>query len=382
MKETITLLENLFCTQTLINAVFSNPRKKEAVNKIIAKPLKINNTLLFQFEVFKNNKALHYNIPIEGLSQFISDNCVDFKQVQIFSLKFDYQILINKKGTEIMKKNPPTKKLTSLDHNKMKNYILNEDTSKEFLIELGIMSKDGQIKPSKYNKYKQINKYLETISSVITDLNQNFYSIVDLGSGKSYLTFAVYHYITNICGKETKIIGVDLKTDVIEFCNELAKKLNYNNLEFIAGDINNFDMENVDIVISLHACNTATDAVLFKAIKWQSKAILAVPCCHNECYTQIKNELLFPILQYGILKEKIASFITDGLRAKLLECIGYNVVVSEFIDMEHTPKNILIKAMSNEFSFNPKIYKEYTQLSNFLELNLTLENLLKQSKII
>ncbi|ONI47168.1 SAM-dependent methyltransferase, partial [Candidatus Epulonipiscium fishelsonii] len=302
---------------------------------------------------------------------------------QIFSSKFDYQVLINKKGSEVIKKSSPTKKLnSSLDHNRTKNYILTADTSKEFLFELGIMTKDGQIKPSKYNKYKQINKYLETISSVIRDLDQDFYHIIDLGSGKSYLTFAVYHYITKICGKDVNIIGVDLKKDVIEFCNNLAKKLNYNNLSFVSEDINDINLENVDIVISLHACNTATDAVLFKAIKCQAKVILAVPCCHNECYTQIKNEILFPVLQYGILKEKIASFITDGLRAKLLESVGYNVVVSEFIDMEHTPKNILIKATLNKFLFDPKIYNEYTNLSNFLSLNLTLEKLLKQSKII
>lgn len=361
-----------------IDGVWSNPRlKQDQYEKITAKVILLKDIPLIQFTAYKQNKAYHTNCPLDEAVDYITTQCTNFKQWTISTSQKDYQALINKKGKATIKQFAPSKEATYSEHNRKKQYILDNDKSRDFLIHLGIMTPEGQIKPSKYDKYKQINKYLETIQTVVDSLNQPLVRIVDFGCGKSYLTFAMYHYLTEVLDKKVEIIGLDLKEDVISFCNNLAKQLGYTHLKFQVGDIGQYTSnQTIDMVVSLHACNTATDAALYKAIKWQAKVILAVPCCHNECYTQIENDLFSPILKHGILKEKVASFITDGLRAQLLEASGYKVNVMEFIDMQHTPKNILIRAIRGENGFNLEAYKRYTALSNNLHLNLTLDSLL------
>ncbi|OON95997.1 MAG: SAM-dependent methyltransferase [Epulopiscium sp. Nele67-Bin005] len=378
MKNFISLCQEIFKQQQLISGIWSSPRNKNSPTKITVVPLKLNEKYLWQFEVFENNQAKHFNLAQENLEQFLETHCTMFKQIQIYTTQHDYHALINKKGDiNLKRKNPSKEQPLTLEHNRKKNYLLDEESAKEFLIQLGLMSENGEIKPSKYDKYKQINKYLEMIEPVIAKLDQPFYRIIDFGCGKSYLTFAMYYYLTFICKKEVEIIGLDLKADVILFCNKLTSKLGYKNLFFQVGDIGKFTTnKEIDIVVSLHACNTATDAALAKAVGWNAKAILAVPCCHNECYKQIKSDSWKILLQHGILKEKIASLITDGLRAQLLETVGYSVSVVEFIDTQHTPKNILIRATLNKHEFNKKAYISYRDVSENLGLELTLEKML------
>lgn len=365
-------------TQTFISSVFSNPRtKQDQYEKITCQPILIKDEVCVQFTAYKDNKAYHTNTPLNEVGDYIESQCMNFKQCQIYTATKDYQALVNKKGKALIKQFAPTKKLQTVTHNRQKNYVLGDEKSHEFLINLGIMSADGQIKPSKYDKYKQINKYLETIEAVMNQLDQDFLRIIDFGCGKSYLTFAMYHYLTHILGKRVEIVGLDLKEDVIAYCNDLAHKLGYEDLKFQVGDIGQYTTnQTIDMVVSLHACNTATDAALAKAIGWDAKVILAVPCCHHECYTQIQNPMLQSILKHGILKEKIASFVTDGLRGQLLEASGYKVTIMEFIDMQHTPKNILIRAIRTDEGFNAEAYAVYKETAKALHLDLTLNKLL------
>ncbi len=369
-----------------IYAVWSNPRAG-SVTKITARPILIKEILYIQFSLLKENKEYHYNVEKSKIEGYIEEHCSMFKQLQIFTSTQDYQLLFNKKGESHIKKNPPSKKKSpQLSHNKQKKYLLDNKASESFLVELGIMAHDGTIKPSKYDKYKQINKYLEIIQSVINDLKGTIdhrpIHIIDFGCGKSYLTFAMYHYLHHILNIDVDIVGLDLKKDVIEFCNDLSRRLGYTNLNFQVGDIGQYITDKkIDIVVSLHACNTATDIAIAKGISWNTKAILAVPCCHHECYMQIDSETLNPILKHGILKERIAALITDGLRATLLETLGYKVNVMEFIDMEHTPKNILLKAIKKDDAvFNHQVYSQYKKLSNELNLDLSLEKILDMEK--
>ncbi|MGL5677117.1 MAG: class I SAM-dependent methyltransferase [Cellulosilyticaceae bacterium] len=372
------------CTSTLENGTFitgtwSNPRtKQDAYEKCTVKPVILKDVPYVQFTFYKDNKAYHHNVGLEDVSAFITEHCTNFKQLQLFTAMNDFAMLINKKGQANIKKLPPTKECpTCFTHNRQKTYVLDDTNAKAFLVQLGLMSEDGKVKPSKYDKYKQINKYLETIEAVMKDFKNDFIRIIDFGCGKSYLTFAMYYYLTEILGKSVEIVGLDLKEDVITFCNKLSEELGYTKLKFQVGDIGQYTTnQQIDMVVSLHACNIATDAAISKAVGWDAKIILAVPCCHHECYTQIQNPMLAPILKHGILKERIAALVTDGLRGQLLESVGYKVSIMEFIDMQHTPKNILIKAIKSSDHFDASAYETYQTLCKELYLDLSLPKFL------
>lgn len=380
MEKILALLEKAIAEKEFINSIWSNPKNKtDYYIKITAKPIEMKGAEWIQFACLKDNKESHINVKPEEAVAFIHSTCIGYKQIQIYTQSADYQCLVNKKGEATIKSKGASKsKPVNLAHNRKKQYILDNEKSKGFLMHLGLMDGNGQIKPSKYDKYKQINKYLETIETIMPYFETSPIRIVDFGCGKSYLTFAMYHYFKDILDKDIEIIGLDLKKDVIAFCNQLANELGYTKLNFQVGDIGQYTTnQRIDGVVSLHACNTATDAALSKAIGWQAKVILAVPCCHNECYTQIQNDLLAPLLKHGILKERMASLITDGLRAQMLEACGYKVNVMEFIDMEHTPKNILIKAIRSHNEPNIKAYETYQSLSKELHLDLALNQMIR-----
>lgn len=373
------LLLDAMNNNTFIRCIWSNPRKASDCKKITIRPILIKDTLFYQISKTIDTKEYHENLSFSQLQSWIPENCSIFKQFQLFTTTEDYHALVNKKGNATIKKSQATLTLpTSLSHNRQKKYILDTPSSMPFLKSLGLMDEHGQIKPSKYDKYKQINRYLEIVADSITQVPEEKLRIIDFGCGKSYLTFALYHYLTVLLGKEVEVIGLDLKADVIAFCKDLAEKLGYTHLHFQVGDIGKYTTDQpIDMVVSLHACNIATDAAIEKAVRWKSKIILAVPCCHHEAYTQIENDLLNPILKHGILKERIAALITDGLRAQLLEAVGYKVNMIEFIDMAHTPKNILIKAIlkkNNQFDSNA--YNAYEQTSSMLGLDLSLPKML------
>ena len=385
------LLKENFEHKNITKCIFSNMKGDYEYTKIIIKPLIIKNNFVYQFEQFKNNKAYHSNLTVEESIQKISTIIENFYQYVVFTTEADIQIIRGKKDFN-MKSTCNQKEICSLEHNKVKKYILEEGTPIPFLIRLGIMGEDGKVFKKSYDKFRQINKYLEFIDETIKELKNKKYidthiKAVDFGCGKSYLTFALHYYLKNIQNMTFEVIGLDLKKDVIEHCNQIAKDLNMENIEFLTGDIKDFNkLKNVDLIFSLHACNNATDYSLLKGLELDAKAILAVPCCQhefNQKMSQNKKSEFFafenPIGKHGILLEKFASLATDALRAQVLELCGYKTQVMEFIDMEHTPKNILIRGIKENPNKNTleKKLQEYEVYKKFLGIEPLLDTLLK-----
>ena len=381
----------------LIKIVFSD-RKSGDFNKVIIKPIILKSTKNIQIESFKNNKAFHKNIDLNNLQELeniLKEYIKNFKQILLQIEGADISF-IRKKESFSRKEKESNLVKSSNEHNKKKQYILNEGDKIDFLIELGLMSVEGKILKSSYNKFKQINKYLEFIDDVIEELKAkklitNHINVLDFGCRKSYLTFALYYYLKNYRKDLTfSIVGLDLKKDVIEFCNKLAKKLNYENLEFLNGNIKDYDKsKEVDLVFSLHACNNATDYSLEKALSLDAKAILAVPCCHHEFFEKIqknKNSEFHNTLKImadnGVVLDKFATLATDSFRSLSLELCGYKTKMIEFIDMEHTPKNILIKAIKSKSSNLKEKLVEYNKLKEFLGIKPLLEDLIRKYFLI
>lgn len=335
---------------------------------------------MFQFAEYRNNQVFHLNMEREdAIAHMIELMRQSYKQIEIITQDQCYMALVSKKGRATIKSRPNQgKKIVNLKHNRKKQYILPEGQTIPFLVELGIQTKDGKIIDKKYKKYRQINRFLEFIEDVLPELPTNrTLTILDFGCGKSYLTFAMYYYLKIMNGYSVRMIGLDLKSDVIQHCNELAESFGYHELTFLEGDISSYDgMEQVDMVVTLHACDTATDFALDKAVRWNAKVILSVPCCQHELNRQISSEVLQPVLKYGIIKERVAALFTDALRANLLEQHGYGVQILEFIDMEHTSKNLLIRAVKKKKSNCSN--ESYEKLCDEMNLHGTLEQLLGQ----
>lgn len=377
-------LQNLLeeCTQKgIIKIVVSNPRKGEKKTRIEIRPFEQKGTILYQTASYKNNQVYHKNRTREELIWFVKECTTEYKQINIFCPTEQISVLISKKGKVTIKrqKNTAVKEL-SLQHNRKKQYILPEDKPVPFLVELGIQTSQGKLVDKKIKKFKQINRFLEFIKDVEKELPEDKpVTIIDFGCGKSYLTFAVYYYLHEMQKKEVNIIGLDLKETVIRHCNELAEKFGYQeHLKFYHGDISDYEgVDRVDMVMTLHACDVATDYALHKAVLWNAKVILSVPCCQHEVNKQIQSQLLQPLLKYGILKERMSALITDGLRANILEQEGYEVQILEFIDMEHTPKNLLIRGVKRGKKEPAKEKEAYAGLCDALHIHTTLEKLLE-----
>ncbi len=335
----------------LISGTLSSPRKKETPTlKLSIRPVVIKKKNLYQISKYSKSQVTHCNITPEECVHLIEGAIPNLFQQGIFtSSSTYYHILVNKnEQMTIVEKNIETKPAKK-EHNRTKNYLFQEGIPVPFLISLGIMNDNGTIIAKKYDKFRQINRFIEMVDDVISHLPINDskpLEVVDFGCGKASLTFALYHYFTHIKGKTVHITGLDLKKEVIEKCQALADALGYTTLKFLIGDISQHEHQGkIDLVISLHACNTATDAAIDKAVDWNAEVILCVPCCQQELYNQVHNPSLDTLLRHGILKERFAAIATDALRAELLTTLGYDVQVLEFIDMEHTPKNLLIRAV-------------------------------------
>ena len=325
-----------------ISATLSNPKKKDDVQKVKVRPVLKKEVLYFQFESFRNNQAFHENVEEKKACEILLEYMGNMRQMQMETQRADYTVLVSKKGKVTIKSKIKKggKKKIDMSHDRKKKYVLEEGVPVPFLQDLGVMTQDGKIVRAKSDKFRQINRFLEFIEDILPELDKGReLTILDFGCGKSYLTFAMYYYLHELKEYDIRIIGLDLKKEVIRHCNELSEKYGYEKLRFLEGDIADYTGVNkVDMVVTLHACDTATDYAL-------AKVILSVPCCQHELNRQIRNEVLEPVLRYGLLKERMAALITDGLRAQYLEREGYEAQILEFIDMEHTPKNILIRAV-------------------------------------
>ncbi len=335
--------------EQLIQAVLSGRRTGEGPSKVKLRPVELKGKLCYQASMTEGPKVYHKNFTREEMMDYLETAMDEFRQLQITGRNTDGSILISKKGKVTVKtrKHATTEPVPIAPHNRVKQYIIKEGTMVPFMVDLGVMTREGKVVASRYDKFRQINRFLEFIRDIIPKLPKDReITILDFGCGKSYLTFAMYYYLRELEHLDVRIIGLDLKEDVIRHCSELAQSYGYEKLKFCQGDIAGFEgVSSVDMVVTLHACDTATDFALAKAVEWGAQVILSVPCCQHEVNRQIRNDILQPVLHYGILKERIAALITDGLRAELLESKGYETQLLEFIDMEHTPKNILIRAV-------------------------------------
>lgn len=372
------LIQQIAQEGSLITATLSQRRKpgETEYSKLTVKPALLKQRLHYQFTYYYSNKVTHENIPAEQLAEYLMKQFEEtFRQGLLCTEAADYQVLISKKYKVSILTKSPSKQPGSLLHNRRKEYILEDGRAVPFLVELGIMNLDGKVLAKKYDKFRQINRFLEMVQDVMPHLPADRpLTIVDFGCGKSYLTFALYHYLSVEQRRELKVVGLDLKADVIEHCSALAEKLKYNNLRFLVGDIADYDeLSKVDMVVTLHACDTATDAALEKAVRWDASVILSVPCCQHELFAQVRNEVMEPLLSHGILKERFSALATDGIRAKLLDILGYKTQLLEFIDMEHTPKNILIRAVKSPAGNTAALWREYTAFRDFLGASPYLE---------
>lgn len=332
-----------------LSATLSNPKNKDGVKKVKVRPILRKDVLMFQCEAHQNNQVFHDNYEAQQASEILVKYMEEFRQMQMETKQMRYTVLVSKKGKVTIQKKRQTGcvKEVDLSHNRSKNYILQEGMQVPFLQDLGVMTSEGKIVRTKFDKFRQINRFLEFVEDILPQLDKDReVTILDFGCGKSYLTFAMYYYLHELKQYDVRIIGLDLKTDVIHHCNELSEKYGYEKLKFLEGNIADYTgVDEVDMVVTLHACNTATDFALDKAVGWNAKVILSVPCCQHELNEQISCETLEPVFKYGLIKERIAALITDALRAEYLEQMGYDAQILEFIDMEHTPKNILIRAV-------------------------------------
>ena len=336
--------------ENMLRMTISGKRHGELADKVKIRPVKLKEQLYFQTSVSDGKKEFHKNYEkaelLEQLDHWLRK---DYRQLQMDTTTQSIQALVSKKGKTTVKQKiaRDMRSARVLDHNRKKRYLLEEGTPIPFLVDLGVMTAEGAIVRSRYDKFRQINRYLEFVEDILPELDKDReLTLIDFGCGKSYLTFALYYYLTVKKQYRIRMIGLDLKKDVMEHCQELAEKYGYDRLTFLTGDIADYDgVELVDMVVSLHACDTATDYALEKALQWNAKVIFAVPCCHHELNRQMHSTEMNPVLKYGLIQERMAALMTDAFRADVLELEGYQVQVLEFIDMEHTPKNILIRAV-------------------------------------
>ena len=381
MERLKTILEEQLNEQ-LSQIIISNPRRAALAQKVKIRPVLLKDVLNFQVTEYKGKQVFHENIEKEQAIGYITEQMEQFfGRMVLESTTKTVNVLVSKKGTVTIKQKAQKKevKQKELSHNRKKRYILEEGVAVPFLVDLGVQTKEGKIVNSRYDKFRQINRFLEFIQDIVEDLPKGReLTIIDFGCGKSYLTFAMYHYLKVMKGFDIRVIGLDLKEDVIAYCNELKEKYGYDKMTFTTGDVASYTGVNaVDMVVTLHACDTATDYALEKAVKWGASVILSVPCCQHELNYQMKNQELEAVLKYGLLKERIAALVTDGLRAEMLEQCGYDTQVLEFIDMEHTPKNILIRGVKR--SKDRKVnYEKFDNCCKALGVTPTIGSLLKE----
>jgi len=375
---------DVFADGQLVRMIFSNKRKKSLeYNKVTIRPVKLSGQVMYQVEYTFEKKVTHENLDAASAytkSMELVTN--DFKQVNIFTATEDIQILASKptkpEKARITCK-PATRGLPTLEHNKTKQYVIADGKPCDFLIRLGVMDENGKVIQRHYSKFRQINRYLEIVEDVFPYLPKDKQlKIIDFGCGKAYLTFALYYYLRVLKDRDVKIIGLDLKKDVIAFCSKVAADLGYDGLEFLMGDIADYTNDHADMVVTLHACDTATDYALINAVSWNTQVILSVPCCQHELFSQIHNDIHQPMLKYGILKDRLTEYLTDGLRGLKLEARGYDVAMIEFTSLEHTARNIMIKAVKNGNPDSAKAAKaqaQYEALRDFYQVKPTIEKL-------
>ncbi len=350
------------------------------LQKLSARPIELSGERRYQLAERRGKQEFHHNLTAEELLFRITAALgQQFQQADLFTPEADFSARWIRDSVLRVTRRKPSKPAPPLTHDRRKQYLIPEGRPCPFLAEIGVMTPAGQVKASKQAKFRQVNRFLEFVDDVLPELPPTgILRVIDFGCGKSYLTFALRYLLTELRGREVEIIGLDLKAEVVRDCQRIAEKLGCHGLRFEVGDIVGYAAAGpVDLSVSLHACDTATDAAIAQAVRWKAKVILAVPCCQHEVFGLLSDDSLPGLLRHGILKERFAALATDALRAALLEVVGYRTQVMEFIDLEHTPKNLLLRSVRAEHP-NSESRDLYERLKAQLGLRcFTLEQLLQ-----
>ena len=379
MTELAELIEDLIGRNALTGATLSKPRRSDPArySKVTVDPVDVRGASRFRWRYHYTTRTTDEHLaPDETARRLVHLIGGEFRQALLRATDADHQVLAGPDGVTVLKR-PATRAQARRDHDRPKQHVLMDGTPVPFLVELGVQTPAGKVRAQRQDKFRQVNRFLELVEDVLPALPTGRLRVVDFGSGKSYLTFALHHLLTVVHEREVDLVGLDLKEDVVATCNALADKLGSEGLRFEVGDIAGYGgVEAADLVVSLHACDIATDAALERAVRWNTPVILAVPCCQHELAAQIENAPLAPLLDRGLLRGRFASDVTDAARAQLLESVGYDVQLVEFVELEHTPKNVLIRATRRPERDRAKAYAEYRRFADVLAIDPALERLL------
>ncbi len=364
--------------EKIIKGVISGKKDKNQKNeKVKIDTILIKDKPILQFATYTDKQVFHKNVEeTEARDLIISFLTDEFNNLELTTEDYIYSYRVTQKG-KVLSNKRKTKEvsLVPVSHNKKKNYILEDGTLVPALVDLGIQMPDGKVTKAGYDKFKQINRFLEIIDDCISE--EKHLNIIDFGCGKSYLTFILYYYFVEIKKMDVTITGLDLKEDVIDHCNEIAEKYGYSKLKFYKGDIAKYKEKNdIDMIVTLHACDTATDYALYHAITMNVKYIFSVPCCQHEINLELDSKNFHVINKFGILKDRFSALLTDAIRANILQYYGYKTNVMEFVDFENSPKNLLIRAVKTNNSLNPKIKEEIDAILREYNISQKLYSLL------
>ncbi len=373
------LVRGLVDEGTLTGATISRPARSDPSrpSRITVDPITAAKSPRYRFTAHFATRTTDENLPPDAAARRLVDLLeTDFRQGLLHAVDADWQVLSGRGAPTILRR-PPSRPRATLAHDRTKHYLLPEGTPVPFLVELGVMTPEGKVRKPRYDKFRQVNRFLELVDDVLPSLPSGRLRVVDFGSGKSYLTFALHHLLTAVRGREAEIVGLDLKADVVGECEDFARRVGAEGLRFEVGDIAGYEaLAGTDLVVSLHACDTATDDALDRAVRAGVPVILAVPCCQHELMPQLENAALRPLLRHGTLRERFAAEVTDAARAQLLGAVGYDVQVIEFVELEHTPKNILLRAVLRPGRDRSKALAEYRAFAAELGIDPALGRLL------
>jgi Methyltransferase domain len=373
------LVAQLVADEQLTGATLSRPRRSDPSRaaKVTVAPVLLQGGLRYRWTYHHATRTIDENLaPTETERRLMHLLGGEFRQGLLQAVEADWQVLADGKGATLLRR-PPTRPVARLEHDRVKRRLLPDGEPVPFLVELGVMTAGGKVRSDRFDKFRQVNRFVELVADVLDDLPAGPLRVVDFGSGKSYLTFALHHLLVTVHGREVDLVGLDLKEDVVADCEALARRIGATGLRFAVGDIAEFEtLDGVDLVVSLHACDTATDAALDRAVRAGASVILAVPCCQHEVLGQLDNAALAPLLRHGLLRERFAADVTDAARAQLLGAAGYDVQVVEFVELEHTSKNVLLRAVLRPGRDRARALADYRVFKAELGIEPALERML------
>jgi Methyltransferase domain len=374
------LIERLVGTSSLTGATLSRPRSAEPDDpgRITVDPVQLRSGARWRVRRHYTTRTTDENVDGGALTGLLRRSIgAEYRQALLHEPDADWQVLAGGRTPRILRR-AATRPRAAGTHDRRKTRLLPEGEPVPYLVELGVQTPEGRVRSQRRAKFRQVNRFVELVDDVVPALPEGRLRVVDYGSGRAYLTFALHDLLARVHGRDVDVLGLDVKADVVAECDALAQRIGADGLRFEVGDISGASLDGVDLVVSLHACDTATDAALERAVRAEAGVILAVPCCQHELLGQLDNDVLRPLLRHGTLKERFAAEVTDAARARLLELAGYDVQVVEFVPLEHTPKNVLLRATrtTRPTSDVARLGAEYRAFADELGIEPALERLL------